>query len=204
MLSAQDGLILVVHHTGVSLSMLRSESRIAQVTYARHLAAYVLYAECGLTYAQVAYYLQRRHHTTALNSCAVVTHTPAMVSAVRGFLSQPHPADCPAMACQEACVLLDTLASPSPYVLNRHEAAVLRLICFGADDAEIEQTYLAVDVPTLRSITHRLYGFARTDNRVKLVLWAFSHDLAPYPPRRSSSAVVRSAQQRGILCPEMR
>lgn len=54
---------------GVSEREIRGHCRQARLVRARHVAMYVIYRKCHLTYKQVGKIFDNRDHTTVLNAC---------------------------------------------------------------------------------------------------------------------------------------
>jgi chromosomal replication initiator protein len=59
----------VCKHLGVSLQELSGAKRTREVTYARHLAMYLLRQDAGLTFQTIAQTLGRRDHSTVVHAC---------------------------------------------------------------------------------------------------------------------------------------
>jgi chromosomal replication initiator protein len=86
----------VCDHLGVALKDLSSTGRTREITYARHIAMYLLRQDAGLTYASIAQILGRKDHSTVVHACRqlgmeIVSSPPlrADVDAVRSTLHIP-------------------------------------------------------------------------------------------------------------------
>jgi chromosomal replication initiator protein len=85
----------VCRHLGVSLQELSGAKRTREITYARHLAMYLLRQDAGLTFQTIAQTLGRKDHSTVVHACKQLEMqmelTPALkadLDAVRACLDE--------------------------------------------------------------------------------------------------------------------
>jgi chromosomal replication initiator protein len=64
----------VCEHLGFNVAQLRSPGRARELTYARHLAMYLLRGESGLTYAAIAQCLDKKDHSTVVHACNQISN----------------------------------------------------------------------------------------------------------------------------------
>lgn len=86
----------VCRHLDLSPSEITSQKRNRALTYARHLAMYLLREDAGLTYSAVAHLLGKKDHSTVVHACTQLTRelsvSPSLradVDAVRASLHIP-------------------------------------------------------------------------------------------------------------------
>jgi chromosomal replication initiator protein len=94
--SPTDLLAAVCRHLSVTPSELASQKRNRSLTYARHLAMYLLRQDGGLTYASIAQLMHKKDHSTVVHACNQLLRelefSPSLradVDAVRSSLNLP-------------------------------------------------------------------------------------------------------------------
>jgi chromosomal replication initiator protein len=70
-------------HLNVDLTALRSQSRSRDLTYARHVAMYLLRQDGGLTYAAIAQLLAKKDHSTVVHACSQIHKELAVSPSLR-------------------------------------------------------------------------------------------------------------------------
>jgi chromosomal replication initiator protein len=60
----------VCHHLNITPDDLASSRRDRRLTYARHIAMYLLRTESGLTYSTIAHLLGKKDHSTVVHACS--------------------------------------------------------------------------------------------------------------------------------------
>jgi len=60
----------VCRHLGLAPADMTGQKRARDLTYARHLAMYLLRQEAGLTYAAIAHLIGRKDHSTVVHACS--------------------------------------------------------------------------------------------------------------------------------------
>jgi chromosomal replication initiator protein len=76
----------VCRHLGVSPSEITSQKRNRVLSYARHLAMYLLREDGGLTYAAIAQLLGKKDHSTVVHACKQLIHELGMSPSLRADL----------------------------------------------------------------------------------------------------------------------
>jgi chromosomal replication initiator protein len=91
-----DLLNAVCRHLGLSPSEITSQKRNRALTYARHLAMYLLREDGGLTYSAIAQFLGKKDHSTVVHACTQLLRelniSPSLradIDAVRASLHIP-------------------------------------------------------------------------------------------------------------------
>jgi chromosomal replication initiator protein len=89
----------VCRHLSLSPDQISSQKRDRALTYARHIAMYLLRNDAGLTYAAIAELLQKRDHSTVVHACKQIhqemTNSPSLradIDAIRSSLDSSNTA----------------------------------------------------------------------------------------------------------------
>jgi chromosomal replication initiator protein len=89
----------VCRHLSLSPNELSSDKRARALTYARHVAMYLLREDAGLTFTAIAHLLHKRDHSTVVHACTtlhnqlrVSPELRADIDAIRASLHMPSPA----------------------------------------------------------------------------------------------------------------
>ena len=62
----------VCSHLGVDENAIASAKRDRSLTYARHLAMYLLRQQLGMSYASIAFLLGKKDHSTVVHACSQI------------------------------------------------------------------------------------------------------------------------------------
>jgi chromosomal replication initiator protein len=86
----------VCNHLSLSPSEITSDKRARALTYARHVAMYLLREDAGLTYTAIAHLLHKKDHSTVVHACSQLQHAltvspelRADIDAIRALLHLP-------------------------------------------------------------------------------------------------------------------
>jgi chromosomal replication initiator protein len=91
-----DLLEAVCRHLSLSPAEISSDKRARALTYARHVAMYLLREDAGMTYAAIARLLHKKDHSTVVHACSMLKNqlrvSPELradIDAIRASLHLP-------------------------------------------------------------------------------------------------------------------